>query len=146
MILKLKTNTDQLRNGWNLAWYHHFTHISCPKKFRGWRKKHKLDHLFPSIRVSDENSSVTNTFHFFKFISTPIFLCVQYEAIKDTSSNFKPFWLHLLVFMHLVIILAKWSWNWKPIQINSEMVETWHGIIISHTYHVLKSWEGYGKN
>ena len=29
---------------------------------------------------------------------------------------------------------------------NCENVESWHGIIISPTYHVLKSWEGYGKN
>ena len=29
---------------------------------------------------------------------------------------------------------------------NSEKVETWHGIIISPTYHVQKSREGYGKN
>ena len=28
----------------------------------------------------------------------------------------------------------------------SEKVETWHGIIISPTQHVLKSREGYGKN
>ena len=29
---------------------------------------------------------------------------------------------------------------------NSEKVETWNGIIISPTYHVQKSREGYGKN
>src|SRR3989337_4080349 len=29
---------------------------------------------------------------------------------------------------------------------NSEKFETWHGIIISPTYHVLKSLEGYDKN
>ena len=29
---------------------------------------------------------------------------------------------------------------------NSEKVEIWHGIIISPTEHVLKSWTGYGKN
>ena len=29
---------------------------------------------------------------------------------------------------------------------NSQQVESWHGIIISPTYHVLKSWEGYDKN
>src|SRR3989337_1806183 len=29
---------------------------------------------------------------------------------------------------------------------NSEKVKTWHGIIISPTYHVQKSREGYGKN
>ena len=31
-------------------------------------------------------------------------------------------------------------------KINSEKVETWHGIIISPTLHVKKSIEGYGKN
>ena len=29
--------------------------------------------------------------------------------------------------------LAKWPWNWKAIQMNSEKVESWHGIIISST-------------
>ena len=29
---------------------------------------------------------------------------------------------------------------------NTEKVETWHGIIISPTWHVKKSREGYGKN
>ena len=31
-------------------------------------------------------------------------------------------------------------------EMNSEKVETWHGIIISPTWHVKKSREGYGKN
>ena len=30
-------------------------------------------------------------------------------------------------------------------KMNSEKVETWHGIIISPTWHVKKSREGYGK-
>ena len=29
--------------------------------------------------------------------------------------------------------LAKWPWNWKAFQMNSEKVESWHGIIISPT-------------
>ena len=29
---------------------------------------------------------------------------------------------------------------------NSEKVETWHGVIISPTWHVQKSRDGYGKN
>ena len=28
---------------------------------------------------------------------------------------------------------AKWPWNWKALQMNSEKVESWHGIIISPT-------------
>ena len=30
---------NELSKGWNLAWYHHFTHIACAKKWRGLRKK-----------------------------------------------------------------------------------------------------------
>ena len=34
---------------------------------------YKLDHFFESTRVSDENSSVTKTFHFSKLVSTQDF-------------------------------------------------------------------------
>ena len=36
--------------------------------------------------------------------------------------------------------------NWIAFQMNSEKVESWHGIIIWPTYHVQESREGYGKN
>src|SRR4051812_5050131 len=39
MTLKLKITTTKLRKGWNLAWYHHLTHITCVQKLRGLRKK-----------------------------------------------------------------------------------------------------------
>ena len=39
MTLKLKSTTNELWKGWNLAWYHHFTHIACAKKLRGLRQK-----------------------------------------------------------------------------------------------------------
>ena len=39
MTLKLKSTTNELWTGWNLAWYHHFTHIACAKKLRGLRQK-----------------------------------------------------------------------------------------------------------
>ena len=64
---------------------------------------YKLDHLLRSMRVSDENSSVTKAFHFFKLISTPDFSCVQYAPFEAMPSIFNPFWLHLLFFMHLMI-------------------------------------------
>ena len=37
--LKLKSTTNELWKGWNLAWYHHFTHIECVQKLRGLRQK-----------------------------------------------------------------------------------------------------------
>src|SRR3954467_2070609 len=39
MTLKLETTTTKLRKGWNLAWYHHLTHIACVQKLRGLRQK-----------------------------------------------------------------------------------------------------------
>ena len=98
----------ELRKGWNLAWCHYLTHITCAQKLRGLRQNwmhfvYKLDHLFQSTRASDENSSVTKTFHFSKLISTQDFFCIQHATFKATYWNFNPFWLHLLFFMHLMI-------------------------------------------
>ena len=67
---------------------------------------YKTDNLFQSIRISYGNSSVTKGFHFLKLIWIPDFLCVQNAPFKATSSFFNPFWLHLLFFMHLLIILS----------------------------------------
>ena len=126
------------KKGWNLAWYHNFTHIACAKKLRGLRQK--LD----ALRVQNGQSlSKYQGFgrklvcykgiSFFELIWTPDFLCVQNAPFKGTSSIFNPFWLNLVFFMHLLIFLAKWPWNWKALEMNSEKVESWHGIIISPT-------------
>src|SRR3954464_9094104 len=92
---------------------------------------YKLDHLFQSTRVSDENSYVTKTFHFSKLISTQDFFCIQHETFKATYSNFNPFSLHLLFFMHLMIYFQLNDLEiGKHYNLNSEKFETWHGIII----------------
>src|ERR1041384_8213948 len=39
MTLKLESTTTELRKGWNLAWYHHWTHTTCVQKLRGLRQK-----------------------------------------------------------------------------------------------------------
>ena len=52
---------------------------------------YKLDHLLRSIKVLDENSSITKAFHFFKLISTPDFLCIQYAPFKANIIKFQPF-------------------------------------------------------
>ena len=36
---EIDKHSNELWKGWNLAWYHNFTHITCAKKFRGLRKK-----------------------------------------------------------------------------------------------------------
>ena len=32
--MKMKSSTNELWKGWNLAWYHHFTRIACAKKLK----------------------------------------------------------------------------------------------------------------
>src|SRR3954466_12990384 len=64
---------------------------------------YKRDHLFQSTRVSDENSSVTKTFHFSNLISTQDFFPSNMQHSKphteiSTLSDFR-----LLFFMHLMI-------------------------------------------
>ena len=130
MTLKLKSTTNELWNGWNLAWYHHFTHIACGKKLRGlWQK---LD----ALRVQNGQSlSKYQGFgrklvcykgiSFFKLITTPDFLCVQYAPFKVTSSTFNPFRLHLQFFMHLLIsfelndpeIEKRYKWTLKRLKV-----------------------------
>ena len=56
MTLKMKSTTNELWKGWNLAWCHHFTRIACAKSRDGYDKNwmhfvYKLDNLFRSIRV-----------------------------------------------------------------------------------------------
>ena len=108
---------------------------------------YKLDNLFRSIRVSDENSSVTWVLHFFKLIKTPDFFafrthhskrCHQFSKLSDIICYFQSF---TDLFREL-----NDRENEKHYKMNSENVETWHGIIISSTQHVQKSREGYGKN
>ena len=49
-------------------------------------------------------------------------MCVQNAPFKATSSFFNPFWLHLLFFMHLLIILS-----YKTLKLKSISNELWKG-------------------
>ena len=100
---KLTSTTNDLWKGWNLAWCHHFTHIACAKKLRGLRQK--LDALrvqngqsLSKYQGSDENSSVTKGFHYFRLIWSRDSLCVQNAPFKATSAIFNPF-RHSLIFL-----------------------------------------------
>ena len=111
MTLKLKSSTNELRKGWKLAWYHHFTHIACAKKFRGLRRKLDALHVQNGQSLSKYQGFGRKLIcykgiSFFELFWTPEFLCVQNEPFKATSSVFNPFWLHLVFFMHLLIFLS----------------------------------------
>ena len=93
---------------------------------------YKTDNLFQSIRISSGNSSVTKGFHFLKLIWTPDFLCFQNAPFKATSSFFNPFWLHLLFFMHLLIILS-----YKTLKLKSISNELWKGWKLAWYHHFI---------
>ena len=123
----MESTTTELRKGWNLAWYHHLTHIACVQRLRGLRQK--------------------PVFLFSKLACVKTFLLHSTCNIKSHIQNFQPFLTSFSIFHAFNdLFWAKWPCNWKPLQLNSEKVETCDGIIIWTTYHVFKSWEDYGKN
>ena len=125
--LKLKGISNELWKGCKLAWYHHFIHIACARKLRGLRQK--LD----ALRVQNGQSlSKYQDFirklvcykgiSFFKtYLNSWLFVCSD-APFKTTSSFLNPFWLHLLFFMHLLIILS-----YKTLKLKSISNELWKG-------------------
>ena len=109
---------------------------------------YKLDNLFRSIRVSDENSSVTPAIqNFNNLLQLQNFFAFRC-TIQGHIINFQPFLASFAIFDTFTDLF--WELNDREIEkhykMNSEKVETWHGIIISPAYHVQKSREGYDKN
>ena len=62
------------------------------------------------------------------------FLCVQNAPFKATSSFFNPFWLHLLFFMHLLIILSYKTLRLKSI--SNELLKGWKLAWYHHFTHI----------
>ena len=124
----LLQTSNELWTGWKLAWYHHFTHIACARKYRGLRQK--LDSLrctkwtisFEVSGFHTETRLLQRDFNFFELIRTPLFFYVQNAPFKATSSIYNPFWLHLLFFIHLLIILS-----YKTMKLKSIWNELWKG-------------------
>ena len=152
MALKLKSTTNDLRKGWKLAWCHHFTHIACAKKLRGLRQK--LD----ALRVQNGQSlSKYQGFGrklicykgislFWTSLNSRLFVCSKC-TIQSHISNFQPFPTSFVLFQAFTHIFELNDHeNWQELQMISEKVESWHGIIISPTKHVQESREGYDKN
>ena len=109
---------------------------------------YKLDNLFRIIRVSDENSSVTRALRCFLNLFEHRLLLCSVCSIQSDVINFQHVLTSFAIF-HSFTDLSR-ELNDREIEnhykMNSENVETWHGITISHTQHVQQSREGYGKN
>ena len=120
------------RDGYGKNWMHFITNWTLSFEVSGFRMKTHLLHRLFKILITYYNSEL---------------LAIYYAPFKTTSSTFNPFWHNLIFLIHLLICVElndpqmekNYKWTLKK-------VETWHGIIISTTQHVLKSWESSGKN
>src|SRR4051812_40938233 len=96
LMIYFELNDPKIRKHYNcaqkrlkLGMVSSFTHITCVQNLRHYNKNwmhflYKLDHLFQSTSVSNENSSVTKAFQLSNLISTLDFLCIQYAPFKAT--------------------------------------------------------------
>ena len=103
MTLKLESSTNELRKGWNLAWYHHLTHIACAKKLRGLRQK--LD----ALRVQNGQSlskyqgfgqkliCYKGISFFWTYLNSRLFVCSKW-TIQSHIINFQPFLTSSVIF------------------------------------------------
>ena len=94
---------------------------------------YKLDNLFRSIRLSDENSSVRLALHFLKHITTPDFFLRSVRTIQSNVINFQHFLISFAIFQSFTDLFRELNEGEieNHYKMNSENVGTWHGIIIS---------------
>ena len=137
--MKLKSSTNELWKGWNLAWYHNFRHIACAKKFRGLRQKLDVLHVQTWQSLSKYQDFIRKLIcykgiSFFKtYLNSWLFVCSKC-TIQSHIIIFKPFLTSFVIFHAFTdFFWAIRPWNWKALQMNSEKVESWHGVIISPT-------------
>ena len=109
---------------------------------------YKMDNLFRSIRVSDENSSVTKGTSFFRTYYNSRLFMRSLRSIQSHVVNFQPFLASFAIFHPFTDLFLELHDREieKHYKMNFEKVETWHGIIISPTLHVQNSREAYGEN
>ena len=125
-------------------------HVQQSREGYGKNSTHfvyKLDNLFRSIRVSDENSSVTLALHFFNLLQLQTFFR-SVRTIQSDVINFQNFLTSFAIFQSFTDLFTELNdcEIENRYKMNSEKVESWDGIIISPTQHVQKSREGYGKS
>ena len=94
---------------------------------------YKLDNLFRSIRVSDENSSVTRALQcFLNLFEIQTFLC-SVCTLQSEVINFQHVLTSFDIFQSFTDLFREL--NDREIEnhykMNSKNVVTWHGIIIS---------------
>ena len=139
MTLKLERTTIELRKGWNLAWYHHFTHTACVQKLT--RLRQKLDALRvqtgPSLSKYEGFRRKLICFKsisfFLTYFNSRLFLHPTCN-IQSHILKFQPFVTSFGIFHAFNILFsAIWPWNCKGLQ--AELRKGWNLACYHHLTH-----------
>src|SRR3954466_10580393 len=136
MTLKLESTAIELRKGLNLAWHHHLTHITCVQKLRGLRQK--LDALRVQTGPSfSKYKGFRRKLICYKDIS---FIYAYFNSrlffhptcnIQSHILKYQPFLTSFAIFHAFNVYFQLNDLEiGKHYNLDSEKVETWHGIII----------------
>ena len=101
--MKFKNTTNELWKGWKLAWYHHFTHIACARKY--WGLRQKLDALRVQNRQSPSKYQgfirklicYKGISFFWTYLNSIVFLCSKC-TIHSHIINLQPFPTSFVIF------------------------------------------------
>ena len=125
--MNLKSIWNELWKGSKLAWYHHFTHIVCARKYRGLRQK--LD----AFRVQNRQSPskyqgfirklvcYKGISFFWTYLNSIVFLCSKC-TIQSHIINFQPFLTSFVIFHAFIDFLS-----YKTLKLKSISNELWKG-------------------
>ena len=96
---------------------------------------YELDSLLGSIRVSDENSSVTPAIQYFNNLLQLQTFLRSVHTMQSNVINFQNFLTSFAIFDVFTDLFSELNRreSEKQYKMNSEKVETWQGIIISPT-------------
>ena len=138
MTLKLKSTTNEPRNRLKVGMVSSFhQHSMCQKVERVTVKtgctsctKWTISFVLSGFRM--KTHLLQRDFIFLIYLNCRLFVCSKC-TIQSQIINFQPFLTSFPIFHAFTNFLAKWPWNWKALQMNSEQVESWHGVIISPT-------------
>ena len=134
-----KSILNELWKGWKLAWYHHFTHIACAKKLRGYRKK--LDALreqngqsLSKYQGSGEKLICYKGISFsWTYLNSRLFVCSKC-TIQSHIINFQPFLTSFVIFHAITVFLSYKTLKFKSI--SNELWKGWNLAWFHHFTHI----------
>ena len=136
MTLKLTSTANELWKGWNLAWFHNFTHIACAKKLRRLREKQDALRL-PTGQSRSKYQGFGRKLIYYKGISS--FLTYLKSrlflhsicTIQSHIINFQPFSDLICIFFLAFHVLF---WAKMTLNLKSTANELWKGWNLAWCY------------